>query len=148
MASASQSRLAIRVHEGAMREMDQFVVSFAARHGLAADDTDRILILLEELFTNLWRYGYPHKDDRGGSAEIALELSGEWLTIEFVDDGQAFDPLEVALADPEQSIKDKRVGGLGLHLVRKLAEEASYTRRDGRNFLRLSRRVSLSRSST
>lgn len=141
-----RARLAVRVHSAAIGELEGFVRMFAADHGIAADDQARMRIMLEELLTNLSKYGYPDRNEREGLAEVNLELAGNQLVIEFGDDGQAFDPLAKASPDLEQSIRSRPVGGLGLHIVRALADEAQYSRRDDRNVIRLSRRVSLIKS--
>ena len=99
--------------------------------------------MLEELLTNLCRYGYPKHPEPPGEAEVTLELEGNQLTIEFGDDGQPFDPLTSEPPDFNQSVESRQVGGLGLHMVRELADDAHYSRRDGRNIVRLSRRVSI-----
>src|SRR5271166_111827 len=132
-----RAHLTVRVHNGAMRELEGFVGTFAAEQGLADDDQARIIIVLEELLTNLSRYGYPNRPKPEGIAEVTLELEGDRLTIEFGDDGQAFDPLDRVAPDLGQPVESRRVGGLGLHMVRELAEEAHYSRRDGRNVVRL-----------
>jgi anti-sigma regulatory factor (Ser/Thr protein kinase) len=138
-----RDRLTVRVHSGAVHELQGFVAAFAFEQGLAADDKARILIVIEELFTNLSRYGYPSQSEPEGVAEVTLELEGNQLTIEFGDDGQAFDPFVSAAPDLDQPVETRPVGGLGLHIVRELADEAHYSRRNGRNIIRLSRRVSL-----
>jgi serine/threonine-protein kinase RsbW len=141
-----RAHLTVRVHDGAMREVEDFVDTFAAEHGLATDDRARTLIVLEELLTNLSRYGYSGKPEAAGVAEITLELEGDKLTIEFGDDGQPFDPLAKAAPDLEQSVESRPVGGLGIHMVRELAAEVHYNRRDDRNIIRLTRRVVLEKS--
>ena len=133
-----RSCVTVRIDRVAMRELEGFVADFAAAGRLAPDDQSRTLIALEELLTNLLKYGLP---DAPGVANVTLELDGDRLVIEFSDDGQAFDPFAGAPPDFDRSVDQKPVGGLGLHLVRRLMDETSYTRRDGRNFVRLSRRV-------
>jgi anti-sigma regulatory factor (Ser/Thr protein kinase) len=132
-----RAHLIVRAVAGSTRELDGFVGAFAAEHGLSADDQARTLIVVEELLTNLTRYGYPKQLEPTGEAAVTLELEGSQLTVEFEDNGQPFDPLTSAAPDFDQSIESRRVGGLGLHMVRELAEEAHYSRRDGRNIVRL-----------
>lgn len=138
--------LTVRVDSDAAGRMENFVATFAAEQGLATEDKARILIVLEELFTNLAKYGYPNRTEPAGVAEVMLELDSDQLTIEFSDDGQEFDPLAIAASDLEQAADDRPAGGLGLRIVRELADEVNYSRRDGRNVIRLIRRVSLKRS--
>jgi serine/threonine-protein kinase RsbW len=126
-----------------MRELEGFVESFAAEYGLAAEDKVRTLIVLEELLTNVSRYGYPGQYQAEGVAEVRLELHGDRMTIEFSDDGQPFDPLAAPPVGLDQALSSRRVGGLGLQIVRALADEARYSRSENRNVIRLIRRVSL-----
>jgi anti-sigma regulatory factor (Ser/Thr protein kinase) len=133
-----QSRLVIRSDSSAMREVDAFVTGFVREHGMAPDEASRILILLEELITNLVKYGYPDRAECG-RAEIVLALDGGRLDIEFIDDGCAFDPLAGPPPDLEAPLETRTPGGLGLHILRSLTDEARYERRNGNNVIRLSR---------
>jgi anti-sigma regulatory factor (Ser/Thr protein kinase) len=115
-----------------------FAEDFAARHGLSRDERARLLIVLEELLTNLSKYGY----DAGapsGSAEIGLGIDALQLTIEFSDDGRPFDPLAHRPTGLSASAESRQIGGLGLHIVRSFTRNASYVRDHGRNRLRLTR---------
>ncbi len=147
MKPAASARLSVRVQNVAMRELEAFVGAFAAEHGLGAEDEARTLIVLEELLTNVAHYGYPNRYAAEGLAEVVLELAENQLTIEFADDGQAFDPFAKAIPELDQAVESRTVGGLGLHMVRELSDTVAYSRRDGRNVVRLSRRVSLVKAS-
>lgn len=137
-----QARLTVRADAAAMRQVEDFVAAYAAEHGLDGDEQAWIFILLEELLTNLQKYGFPNRSD-AGVAEVALELEGTRLTIEFVDDGQAFDPFAQPLPELNQPIEARPVGRLGIHILRALTEEVHYSRTNNRNVIRLVRRVSL-----
>jgi len=121
-----------------MRQVNAYVATFVGEQGIAADDADRILILLEELLTNLIKYGYPDRA-QPGQAEIALALNGSRLEIEFIDDGCAFDPFAGPPPNLDEPLEARQVGGLGLHLLRSLTDEAHYERRNNTNVIRLSR---------
>ena len=123
-----------------MRQVDAFVATFVSEQGIAADDAARILILLEELLTNLAKYGYWDRAEPG-VAEIALALNGSQLEIEFIDDGCAFDPLAMPLPNLDQALEERAIGGLGLHLLRSLADVVRYERSNNKNVIRLSRIV-------
>jgi len=135
-----QSRLIVRCDSSAVRQVGGFVATFVNEQGIAADEAVRILILLEELLTNLIKYGYPDRAEPG-QAEIGLELNGSRLEIEVVDDGCAFDPFAVAPPNLDEPLEARQVGGLGLHILRSLTDEACYERRNETNVIRLSRIV-------
>ena len=123
-----------------MRQVDGFVGAFVREHGIDADEASRILILLEELLTNLMKYGYPDRAEPG-QAEIVLAFNGSRLEIEFIDDGCAFDPFAGPPPNLDEPLEARQVGGLGLHLLRSLTDEAHYERRNNTNVIRLSRIV-------
>jgi serine/threonine-protein kinase RsbW len=137
-----QSRLIIRSDSSAMPEVDAFVAAFVRSHGIAPDEASRILILLEELITNSMKYGYPDRPECG-RVEIVLALNHARLEIEFIDDGCAFDPFAAPPPNLETPLETRIPGGLGLHILRSLTDEARYERRNGNNVIRLSRVVAL-----
>jgi anti-sigma regulatory factor (Ser/Thr protein kinase) len=141
---AMQSRLIIRSDSSAMPAVDRFVAAFVTENGIAPDEASRILILLEELLTNLMKYGYPDRPE-GGRAEIGLALNDGRLEIEFIDDGCAFDPFAAPSPNLEAPLETRAPGGLGLHILRSLTDEARYERRNGSNVIRLSRVVALAK---
>ena len=128
-----------------MRQVDAFVAVFVSEQGIAADDAARIMILLEELFTNLLKYGYTDRAEPG-VVEIALALDGSLLEIEFIDDGCAFDPSAGPLPELDEPLEERPVGGLGLHLLRSLTEVVRYERRNNKNVIRLSRSIASTRT--
>lgn len=138
------ARFSFQVDTSAMKQVRGFVADFVTDHALHRDEQARILIMLEELITNLAKYGY--RDRSAGLAEVAMQLEPPHLTIEFVDDGDPFDPLAAPAPDLEAPLEERDLGGLGVHILRALAEEIRYTRLEQRNVLQLKRRVTIVRS--
>jgi anti-sigma regulatory factor (Ser/Thr protein kinase) len=134
--------LAIRCDQQALRHVHDFVAGFAASRRIAADDMARVIVMLEELLTNLQKYG-PEDQVAEPEAEITLALAGQRLTIGFEDDGAPFDPLDRPPPGLDGSVEERKIGGLGLFLVKELSHEAHYARVAGRNVVRLVRNVEL-----
>ena len=69
--------------------------------------------------------------------------SNHCITLEFADNGVAFNPLLAAMPDLDQDVETRQIGGLGIHFVRQMADSASYVRADEAgdlvNRLRISR---------
>ena len=137
-------RLNFQVDVGAMHQVRSFVAEFVSTHALAAEEQARILIVLEELLTNAAKYGYRNR--AAGNAEVALQIDATHLTIEFIDDGDPFDPLATPPPDLDAPLEERNLGGLGIHIVKALADEVRYVRFEGRNVVRFRRRVFLSDS--
>ena len=92
-------------------------------------------LAIEEIVTNCINYGY--SDEREHIIEIVMRVEDGRLTLRIVDDGDAFDPLAAPEPDFSIRVQDRREGGLGIHLLRNLADHISYERRDGHNKITL-----------
>jgi serine/threonine-protein kinase RsbW len=96
-------------------------------------------LALEEIFLNIAMHG-----SRPGSVprvEVSLSVGANAVTMTVEDDGPQFDPLSLPPPDAAASLGDRRVGGLGVHLVRQMIDTVSYARIAGRNRLHLSKRI-------
>jgi anti-sigma regulatory factor (Ser/Thr protein kinase) len=110
---------------------------------LAYDPSPKALYLvplaIEEIVTNCIHYGY---DDAGEhTIVILLSVADQTLTMTVVDDGHEFDPLARETPDLTLAAEDRPIGGLGIHLLRNLADNVAYERRDGMNRLTLTKRL-------
>ena len=122
--------------------LEAFAEAFTRNCGLADDERVRLLVILEELFTNVVQHGYGVQFAAGGVA-VTLDWKHGLLTIDFVDDGPPFDPLAHFAPDLDAPPEQRPIGGLGIPIVRALVNEARYWREGHRNHLHLVRRLAL-----
>lgn len=104
-----------------------YVREFRAREGLDEDAVSDLDLVLEELFTNLVKYG------RGGrgDVEIALERGADGITAQLLEhDAEPFDPTLLPEVDVKRPMAERRPGGLGVHLIRRLTKSFRYEYRD------------------
>src|SRR3974377_1976430 len=101
-----RASIALRSEASELIRLEAFAEAFARDCGLADDERARLLVILEELFTNVVAHGCGARL-AGGSVAVTLGWRGGRLAIHFVDDGPAFDPLAHSGPDlgapPEQS---------------------------------------------
>ncbi|MGC1460888.1 MAG: ATP-binding protein [Terracidiphilus sp.] len=98
-----------------------------------------ILLAIEELVTNCIKYGY---DDSGEhTIVIVLSAADQAFTLTVTDDGHPFDPLSVPPPDLSLDIQDRPIGGLGIYLLRELADQITYERRGDKNRLTLTKSI-------
>jgi serine/threonine-protein kinase RsbW len=138
------ARLNLRNDNADLGRLSEFAGDFAVRHKLADEDSARLQIILDELFTNVVKYGYAGAAGAGhpeGQIEVALSLEADRLIIEFADDGAAFDPLTSPPPDLDVPVEERTIGGVGIAIVRALVDEAEYRRDGNRNRLILGRTV-------
>ncbi len=119
--------------------LTQFLQEFWSAAELPPAETGTFELALEEIFMNVVMHGSP----AGGlpRVEVSLALSDGCLTLMIEDDGPSFDPLSLAAPDVTASLEERRVGGLGVYLVRQMMDDVSYQRLGGRNQLRMTKRI-------
>ena len=88
---------------------------------------------LDELFTNIISYGF--EDQSEHQIKFTLSRVGETLVVEVEDDGIPFNPLEAASPNVAQDLESIKIGGLGIHLMKKMVDDIDYQRKEGKNRL-------------
>ena len=105
--------------------------------GCPAKTQAQLAIVADEVFSNIARYAYAQA---GGHVAVRL-AAGEDITLEFEDSGAPYDPL--AKADPDLSLglEEREVGGLGIFMVKNLADRVEYRREGHRNLLTIKKNM-------
>ncbi|NBR70175.1 MAG: ATP-binding protein [Verrucomicrobia bacterium] len=109
--------------------------SFATQHEIGGRLRYHLLVSIEEILTNIIKYGF---DEEGvHPIHITFRHINEKVEMEFEDRGREFNPLEISEPDLDTPIENRQLGGLGIHLVKKMMDEAKYRREGDRNILML-----------
>jgi serine/threonine-protein kinase RsbW len=108
---------------------------FADRHGLTPEVRFHVNLALEEIVTNVICHGYQNREGESITVEVAV-VPGE-LTASVEDAAPAFNPLQLAPPDLTAPLEQRRPGGLGIHLAKKVLDGLRYSRVDGKNRLEL-----------
>lgn len=144
MGAGGTRRLSVPATDEGIRTALDALGALWDAEGVSPALTWPVEVSLDEVLANVVRHGL---EGRGGAASVEIELRLDPSTVPPVcevrvaDDGPAFDPLSLPDADTSLGVEDRPIGGLGITLVRKLMDEVEYERRDGRNHLRLLRRL-------
>lgn len=112
---------------------------FALVNGLPSKVRQAGDLALEEHLTNVLNYAY--LDSAVHEIIVRLSCLPGALQVEVEDDGQAFDPLKVPTPDTSIPLEARRPGGLGIHLMRQFMDTIEYRRQNGRNILRMTKRL-------
>src|SRR2546428_1531037 len=80
-----------------LARMSACVDQFGEECGLSAEDITNVNLALDELVSNVIKYGF--QDSGEHQIHVTVRLEGDLLTISIVDDGQAFNPLEAPAPD-------------------------------------------------
>lgn len=99
-----------------------------------------VLVSAEEIFVNIAKYAYP---DSGGDVLIDAEFypkSGV-LYLKFKDRGVPFDPTKLRSPDTSLGSQERKIGGLGIFMVRKMMDDMEYFYEDGFNNLLITKKI-------
>jgi anti-sigma regulatory factor (Ser/Thr protein kinase) len=119
-----------------MAEIRAFVESGCATAGVGREDCLKVLLIVEELFTNTVTHGY--RGESESPVWVGFEASDVGFTLRYEDAAPPHDPFgEFRPMDTAVLVAQQPVGGLGLKLIRNLATDASYSREGERNCIRL-----------
>ena len=102
--------------------------------------TMQMNLALEEAVVNVMTYAYPH--DIVGDIHIEAQANDVRLKFVISDNGMPFDPTAKAEVDTTLSVEERPIGGLGIHLVRKLMDSINYERTCNKNVLTLRKKLS------
>ncbi|MCZ6565455.1 MAG: SpoIIE family protein phosphatase [Gammaproteobacteria bacterium] len=110
---------------------------FAKKNNLPTAIIRKFSMACDEIVSNYIYYGSPHQID--DTLHVKLTKLKNKLIVQISDPGIPFNPLQDAKdADTVSSIEDRKLGGLGIHLVKEIIDEVSYKRQNNRNILILS----------
>ena len=103
--------------------------------GLSSEETAQVKVAIEEAVVNVMYYAYP----TGKRGDVTIEAASNEmrLKVTIIDSGKPFDPTAYAPIDTTLSAKERKVGGLGIHIMRQNMDSINYERMDNLNVLTL-----------
>ena len=134
-------RLTIGAEAGEVARVTAAFADFAETQALPAAVRRSLHVALDELLHNTIAHGFAGREEGVGEVTVEVELGADRVFVTLTDDGRPFDPLEAESPDAMRSTQERRIGGLGIHLVRQMMDEVSYQRRGDRNVVVLAKRL-------
>jgi serine/threonine-protein kinase RsbW len=133
-----EQRICVASHAAQLPVLTRFLQEFWSAARLPPAESMTFELALEEVFMNVVMHGSPVV---GAPVEVSVMLCDGGLTLIVESEGPAFDPLLLPAPDVAASLEDRKVGGLGVFLVRKIMDAVSYQRVAARNQLRMTKRL-------
>ncbi len=125
---------------GEIHRLVELTDEFGLRHALARDIMNDVHLVLEEIVANVISYGL--ESGRADKVYVTMKCEAGVLTMRIEDRGIPFNPLDRPDVKIDSDVEDRPIGGLGIHLTRKLMDSVEYRREQDRNVLIITRRVS------
>jgi anti-sigma regulatory factor (Ser/Thr protein kinase) len=138
MSNPKVAQITIENRTAEIARVLDLIERFADAHGIAARVATAVAVSVDELLSNMIRYGYPECAD--GRITVALSVDDDRLFARIEDDGEPFDPSCAAKAQVGLP-PHPPIGGYGLTLVRALADELSYSSGGALNVTTLAKRI-------
>ena len=105
-------------------QLREFVGLHARTAGFAEKDVYSIQLAADEAASNIIEHAYSGKP--GESIDLTCEFEKDGLRITFIDQGKPFDPSKVEKPDLKAHLSKRKIGCLGVYLMRTLMDEVHY----------------------
>jgi len=94
----------------------------------------QLSVAIDELFGNIANYAYVPEEGQA-TVRVETEDNPRGIIITFIDSGTPYNPLEAKEPDTTLPARQRRIGGLGIFMVKKTMDDITYEYKDGQNIL-------------
>ena len=121
--------------------LNAFVEEVCQTVGLDPLATMQITVAVEEAVVNVMKYAYAP----GQTGDVTIEAASNDVRLKFtiIDSGKPFDPTVLPEVDTTLSAKERKIGGLGIHIMRQNMDSINYERVDNLNVLTLRKKLKM-----
>lgn len=119
--------------------LNAFVEEVCQEVGFDQEVTAQMKVAVEEAVVNVMKYAYP----AGQQRDVTIEAASNDACLKFtiIDCGKPFDPTVQSAADTTLPAKERKIGGLGIHIIRQNMDSINYERIDQLNVLTLRKNI-------
>lgn len=117
------------------------ITTFSRQHSIDEKIITNLYLAIDELLTNIIRYGY--RDEKEHTINIRYSIENELLTLQIEDDSYPFNPNDAPLPDLTADLQNRKIGGLGIYLVKNMMDDVKYITQNGKNILTLTKRCAI-----
>ena len=114
-----------------MIPVSEFAKSLTEKLAVVPKIANKVSIAVDEIYSNIVNYS------GADLATISYEIKDGRLYMTFTDDGIPYNPIKAEEPDVTLSAEERKIGGLGIFMVKKMTESMEYTYEDDKNILSL-----------
>lgn len=118
----------LEAEEGSIEKLMNDVNRILEEKQCPEDERRKVDVVLDEICENIIEHAYGENE---GKIKVNLTVGDNYIVMEFIDNGDEFNPL----AEEDEEIEGITVGGMGIHLYRKLMDRLGYRREENENHL-------------
>ena len=120
-----RKRLSVNSTTDNLARIRKFIKTHSQKVGFDEDTANKIVLASDEACTNIIKHAYKYSTK--GKININLSFSKNKLRIAITDEGSQFNSKSIPEPDLKKYYKEKRVGGLGMFLMKRLMDEVIYS---------------------
>lgn len=138
MNNESTYRLTVPAATEKLADVRKFVFEHAENEGFSTEQIEDIRLAVDEAFTNIIKHAY--KYDSNQEVLVNLKFDDEKIVVKLTDYGSSFDITKYKRPNLKEKIKQKKRGGMGVHLIKTLMDDVTYSRENKKNEIRMSKK--------
>ena len=100
----------------------------------------QIDVAIDELVANIAHYAYPGKEGKA-TVRVERDTTGDVIRLTFIDSGIPYNPLLAAEPDVTLSAEERKIGGMGIFIVKKTMDRMDYRFENGQNILQIYKKI-------
>jgi serine/threonine-protein kinase RsbW len=128
-------KLNLSCQTSSLSELRSFLQQNLASYSLSEVERHQVTLAVEEVCANLIIHS--HACNPKDKIQLEIKDANEKVIFEITDEGIAFNLLEYEVPQIKQVVGEKRKGGLGILLVKKIMDEIEFESKNGKNICRL-----------
>lgn len=118
----------------------EFITNYFKKSNLSKKNRFEIIVSSEEIFSNILHHSRTAVNDEI-VVSVDFEPIAKMASVVFKYGGIEFNPLKISLPDVSVSLSKRKMGGLGLLIVKNFTDDILYTYSGGRNILKISKKI-------
>lgn len=139
MASSDTYRIDVPASTQQLSVVRDFVTNHARAYGFGESDIEEIRLAVDEAMTNVIKHAYQFDESKIVYVTLGKNKAEFWVAIQ--DSGEAFDLEKYQEPDVSERIKQRKKGGVGVFLIRKLMDKVEYSRKNSHNEIRMTKNL-------
>ncbi len=134
------NKVTFQANNSELGKVHEFIEKEAEKFNYDPKTLYQAHIITEEIFINISSYAYkPEQSNQ--NITLCLEFSPNELIITFEDNGIPYNPLKSEDPDISLPVEKRSVGGLGIFMVKHIADSMDYKYNDGKNILKIKKKA-------
>jgi len=133
-------QISVPASTGKMDETLSWIDAHLDSAGFGKKPRSNVMLAAEEIFVNIANYAYTGSGGEG-LVTIHFSMTESGAQIVFTDDGAPYDPLSRDDPDVTLTAEERKIGGLGIYLVKKMMDSVEYRYDDGKNILTIKKNL-------